>query len=224
MNARSCAVVFDLDGVLVDSESLQLAAWQRYVQTFGKNLPAELLPRLFGRRLIDAARVIVEALHLPVSPEDAARQRDDLFLASLPGNVRPIAGARELITALRERQRMLGLATSGHRRYVDLVLQELGLAGVFAAVVTGDDVRHGKPAPDCYRLVCERLGSPPERCVAIEDAPLGVAAAKAAGLHCLAVPNAHTAHLDGFQDADAVLPGLEAVLPWLEANGWLDGA
>ncbi len=224
MDARSCAFVFDLDGVLVDSESLQLAAWQRYVQTFGKSLPADLLPRLFGRRLVDAARVIVEELHLPVSPEDAARRRDELFLSSLPGNVRPMAGARELVAALQERQRTLGLATSGHRRYVDLVLRELGLAGAFAAVVTGDDVRRGKPAPDCYRLVCARLGYPPERCVAIEDAPLGVAAAKAAGLRCLAVPNAHTAHLDGFQQADAVLPGLDAVLPWLEENGWFDGA
>ncbi|MCX7623389.1 MAG: HAD family phosphatase [Thermomicrobium sp.] len=221
MGERLVAVVFDLDGVLVDSEALQLAAWQRYVGRFDRALPPELLPRLFGRRLVDAAALIVAELALPVSPEEAARERDALFLASLPGNVRPMPGARELVAALRARGLPLGLATSGHRRYVELVLSELGIADAFAAVVTGDDVVRGKPAPDCYQLAAARLGLPPNRCVAIEDAPLGVAAARSAGMRCIAVPNAHTGHLDGFHAADVVLPGLEAILPWLEATGWL---
>ncbi|MCX2726673.1 HAD family phosphatase [Thermomicrobium sp. 4228-Ro] len=221
MAERIAAVVFDLDGVLVDSEALQLAAWQCYVERWEKKLPATLLPRLFGRRLVDAASIIVEELGLPVAPDEAARERDALFLASLPGNVRPMPGAHELITGLRERGMRLGLATSGHRRYVQLVLVELGLADAFAAVVTGDDVARGKPAPDCYRLAASRLGVSPAACIAIEDAPLGVAAARAAGLRCIAVPNAHTAHLDGFAAADTVLPGLDAVLPWLESNGWI---
>lgn len=221
MGERLVAVVFDLDGVLVDSEALQLAAWQRYVGRFDRALPPELLPRLFGRRLVDAAALIVAELALPVSPEEAARERDALFLASLPGNVRPMPGARELVAALRARGLPLGLATSGHRRYVELVLSELGIADAFAAVVTGDDVVRGKPAPDCYQLAAARLGLPPERCVAIEDAPLGVAAARAAGLRCLAVPNDHTRHLGGLEAADAVLAGLDAVLPWLEESGWL---
>lgn len=221
MAERIAAVIFDLDGVLVDSETLQLAAWQRYVEQWGRVLPPALLPRLFGRRLVDAARIIVEELGLPVAPKEAARERDALFLASLPGNVRPMPGARELVTALRERGLPLGLATSGHRRYVELVLDELGLREAFTAVVTGDDVARGKPAPDCYLLAASRLGIVPAAGVAIEDAPLGVLAARAAGLRCIAVPNAHTAHLDGLAAADAVLPGLDAVLPWLEAHGWI---
>ncbi len=218
---RLAAIVFDLDGVLVDSESLQLAAWERYVARFGRALPTDLLPRLFGRRLIDAARIIVDTLGLPVDPLCAARERDELFLTSVPGNVQPMPGALELIAELHTRAVPLGLATSGHRQYVALVLGELGLADVFAAVVTGDDVTHGKPAPDCYRLAAARLACPPERCIAIEDAPLGVMAARAAGLHCIAVPNAHTRELGGFDAADALLPSLDAVLPWLERNGWL---
>jgi len=215
------AIVFDLDGVLVDSEPLQLAAWQRYVARFGLELPATILPRLFGRRLLDAARIIVEELALPVRPEEAARERDALFLATVPGNVRPMPGARELVGALQSRRLPLGLATSGHRLYVETVLTELGLSRAFTVVVTGDDVTRGKPAPDCYRRAVECLGLPPQRCVAIEDAPLGVAAARAAGLRCIAVPNTHTAQLDGFAAADVVLPSLDTVLPWLEAAGWL---
>lgn len=216
------AVIFDLDGVLVDSEALQLAAWEQYVARFAQRLPRELLPRLFGRRLADAARIIVAELALPVSPERAAQERDELFLASLPGNVRSMPGAHDLIAALRARGIPLGLATSGHQRYVHLVLAELGLDDAFSVLVTGDDVARGKPAPDCYVLAAARLGAQPGSCVAIEDAPLGVAAARAAGLRCLAVPNDHTRHIDGFAAADAILPGLDAVLPWLEANGWLE--
>ncbi|MFN3336243.1 MAG: HAD family hydrolase, partial [Thermomicrobium sp.] len=210
----------DLDGVLVDSESLQLAAWERYLARFGRPLPADLLPRLFGRRLIDAARIIVDTLGLPVDPLCAARERDELFLASVPGNIQPMPGARELITELHARAVPLGLATSGHQQYVALVLSELGLRDAFAAVVTGNDVIHGKPAPDCYRLAAARLRQPPEHCLAIEDAPLGVMAARAAGLHCIAVPNVHTRELSDFDAADVVLPSLDAVLPWLERTGW----
>ncbi len=215
------AVVFDLDGVLVDSESLQLAAWDRYLARFGKRLPSELAARLFGRRLQDTARILVTELDLPVSPEQAARERDELFLASLPGAVKPREGALELVSSLQSFGLPLGLATGGHRRYVDLVLQELGLSRAFAAIVTGEDVVRGKPAPDCYALAVRRLGVVANRAVAIEDAPLGVAAARAAGLRCLAVPNGHTESLPGFDRADAVLPDLAAVLPWLVQAGWL---
>ncbi len=218
---RLAAIVFDLDGVLVDSESLQLAAWEQYVAHFGRALPTDLLPRLFGRRLIDAARIIVDTLELPVDPLRAAQERDELFLASIPGNLQPMPGALELIAELRARSLLLGLATSGHRKYVSLVLGKLGLAETFAAIVTGDDVTRGKPAPDCYQLAAARLACPPEHCVAIEDAPLGVIAARTAGLRCIAVPNAHTCELSGFDAADAILPSLDAVLPWLVQTGWL---
>ncbi|MCS7050310.1 MAG: HAD hydrolase-like protein, partial [Thermomicrobium sp.] len=129
---RVIAVVFDLDGVVVDSEALQLAAWERYVGRFGRTLPDELLPRLFGQRLVDAARIIVEALALPVPPDEAARERDAIFLTHLPGNVRPMPGALELLATLHARAVPLGLATSGHRRYVQVVLNELGLTQTFA--------------------------------------------------------------------------------------------
>lgn len=215
------AIVFDLDGVLVDSEPLQLEAWEAYVARFGRRLPAELLPRLFGRRLIDAAHVLVREMALPVSPEQAAQERDELFLTLVPGRIRSRVGALELVAAFREVGLPVALATSGHRRYVDLVLRELGLMGAFAVQVTGDDVVCGKPAPDCYRLAVARLRVPAERAVAIEDAPLGVLSARAAGLRCLAVPNEHTRDVAGLEEADAVLPDLEQVWPWLEAAGWL---
>jgi beta-phosphoglucomutase-like phosphatase (HAD superfamily) len=102
------------------------------------------------------------------------------------------------------------LATSGERRYVEAVKRELNLDGVFDAVAVAEDVARGKPAPDVYLLAAERLGLPPAQCLVLEDAPNGVAAAKAAGMKCVAVPNEMTRSLD-LSTADAMLPSLMAV-------------
>lgn len=215
------AVVFDLDGLLVDSEPLQIAAWQAFLAGYGRRLEDGLLNELFGLRLRDSARLVIERLGLPLTLEQVLAGRDAIFLDSLAGRLRPMPGARELVTELAARGIPLALATSGHRHYVERALAEIGLAGAFPVHVTAEDVEQGKPAPDCYRLAAARLGLRPEACLALEDAPLGVRAARAAGLRCLAIPNEHTRSLPGLQEADAILPSLHEVLPWLEAHGWL---
>lgn len=209
------AVVFDLDGLLVDSEPLQIAAWDAFLARYGQRLDAAFLGELFGLRVWDSARVIGERFALPLTVDEIVAQRDDLFLASLADNLEPMPGARELIDALRHRGVPMALATSGHRRYVDAVLDQLGWADSFAVEVTGDMVTHGKPAPDIYLAAAEGLELSPASCLALEDAPHGVASAKAAGMICLAIPNAMTAALPGFDLADAVLDSLDDVLGWL---------
>jgi beta-phosphoglucomutase-like phosphatase (HAD superfamily) len=108
------------------------------------------------------------------------------------------------------------VATSGERRYVDAVVRELNLDGLFDAIAVAEDVERGKPAPDVYLLAARRLGLPPAQCLALEDAPNGVLAAKAAGMRCVAVPNEMTRSLD-LSAADARLPSLLAVCRNLEA-------
>jgi len=215
------AVVFDLDGLLVDSEPLQIAAWEAFLSRFGRSLDDGLVRQLFGLRLSDSARLVTARLGLPLTPEQVMAERDEIFLDSLSGRLRPMPGALELVAELARRRIPLALATSGHRRYVERALAEIGLADSFAVQVTAEDVERGKPAPDCYRLAAHRLGLPPRTCLALEDAPLGVRAACEAGLRCLAVPNAHTRSLPGLAEADALLPSLHQVLPWLENRGWI---
>jgi HAD superfamily hydrolase (TIGR01509 family) len=217
---RIHAVVFDLDGLLVDSESLQIAAWHAFLASYGARLDDGLVQEMFGLRLSDSARLVTERLALPLTTAEVIAQRDAIFLDSLSGRLRPMPGARELVAELTRRGIPLALATSGHRRYVERALAEIGLTDSFSVKVTAEDVERGKPAPDCYRLVANRLGLPPATCLALEDAPLGVHAARAAGLRCLAVPNEHTRSLPGLAQADAVLPSLHEVLPWLETLGW----
>ncbi|MCO5176770.1 MAG: HAD family phosphatase [Thermomicrobiales bacterium] len=208
------AVVFDLDGLLVDSEPLQAWAWDAYARQHGSELRADVLARMLGRRAVDAVQTFVADLALHVSPEVALRERDELFLAAVPGRIAAHSGAAELLAYLRERHIPLALATSGHRRYVDLALESAGLSGSFDVEVTGDQVTHGKPHPEIYLHACERLGIPPESALALEDAPNGVQAALAAGMICFSVPE--SADHSEIEDAHEILGSLRQVISMLE--------
>lgn len=208
------AVVFDLDGLLVDSEPLQAWAWDAYARQHGSELREDVLARMLGRRAVDAVQTFVSDLKLPVSPDVALRERDEIFLAAVPGKIVAHSGAAELIDYLRERRVPLALATSGHRRYVDLALESADLSGVFDIEVTGDQVTHGKPHPEIYQYACERLDTPPQSALALEDAPNGVRSAIAAGMICFAVPE--SADHSGIEDAHEVLGSLRQVISMLE--------
>jgi HAD superfamily hydrolase (TIGR01509 family) len=216
------AVVFDLDGLLIDSEPLQAWAWHEYIARFGAVMTPDILGRMLGLRAVDAVKIPIEMLDLPVDEATALRDRDDIFLAAVPGAIQAHAGARTLIDALKQRDIPLALATSGHRRYVDLALDSAGLTGLFDREVTAELVTRGKPHPDVYLRAAELLGQPPETCLALEDAPNGVTAAKAAGMRCFAIPGEHGSR-EGVADADAVLESLDEVIAELGRRGWLAG-
>ncbi len=215
------AVVFDLDGLLVDSEPVQIEAWRDFLATHDKTLDQALLNRLYGLRVWDTARVVIDELGLDMTVDQVVEQRDARFFELLPGRLVAMPGATEIVNTLYDLGVRLALATSGHRRYVDVALEALNLQGMFEIEVTGDMVERGKPAPDIYLAAAERLTLTPGSCVALEDAPNGIASAKAAGMSCLTVPNHMTADIDGFSQADAVLKSLNDVLPWLEYHASL---
>ncbi|HEX3724468.1 MAG TPA: HAD family phosphatase [Nitrolancea sp.] len=209
-------VIFDLDGLLVDSEPVQIEAWETFLARYHRSLSPGLLQRMFGLRIWDSARLLIDELALPLTVDEVVRERDALFFDLLPGRLLAMPGAVTTVHALAARSYRLALATSGHRLYVDIVLSELQLEGVFEAEVTGDMVTHGKPSPDIYLAAANQLALSPKVCVALEDAPIGIASSKAAGMTCLAIPNEMTRDLSGIELADAVLTGLDEVVPWLE--------
>lgn len=209
------AVLFDLDGLMADSEPLARWAWNQSLAAYGHHLDDEAYHAILGLRLSDSARVLCERFSLPVSPTQAAQERDRLFLEAVPTRLRARPGLYSLLDTLTERGLPLGVATSGHHRYVGLALQTLGIADRFQAIVTGDDVHRGKPAPDVYLAAAGQLRVNPIHCMALEDTPLGLAAARAAGMFCVAVPNADTASAD-FSAADFCFPSLDAVAAALD--------
>lgn len=209
------AVLFDFDGLLADSEPLQKAAWQAYLAQHNQPLDPALIDRMFGLRLAESAELVRSTLQLPMPVEQIMAERDTIFLASLAGALRPMPGALETVAAVRRMGFRTALATSGHRRYVPVALRELGLVDMFDTIVTGDMVAHGKPAPDIFLCAAQQLRVDPKHCVVVEDAPHGIAAAHAAGMFAIAIPNDMTRKLD-LSQADHVCSSLIEFRFWLE--------
>jgi HAD superfamily hydrolase (TIGR01509 family) len=180
-------VVFDLDGVLLESEIAWTRAetdlFARYGQPYG-DVEKRLL---IGGSLADTGRTLERLLDGVRTADQLVEELVELAAIEFARGVTPMPGAVELIDELRGR-RPIAVASNSLRRMVDLALEGSGLDGAFDAVIAGDEVPQPKPAPDIYLEAARRLGSPPERAVAIEDSPIGAAAARAAGMYVIGIP------------------------------------
>src|SRR5688572_10996419 len=179
------AVLFDVDGVLVDSYAAHRRSWQRLAAGEGLPFSEEDFRRAFGRTSRESI-----AYFWPGRASAAARldaRKEELFRAEVRERFPAMDGARELVQALHAAGFALALASSAPPENVELTIERLGVRDCFGAVVTGRDVSRGKPDPQVFLLAAERLGVPPARCVVVEDAPVGVAAAHAGGMKAVAL-------------------------------------
>ena len=210
------AIIFDLDGLMVDSEPLARAAWQTLLADYGHTLDEETVDTMLGLRLIDTSRLIKAKFGLPMGVEQIAERRSDLLLTSLPGNLQPMPGLFDLLQAVDARGLPRAVATSSPGFYARAALREIGVADGFVSIISGDMVSRGKPAPDIYLASAASLALPPDACLALEDSPNGLRAAKAAGMRCIAIPNELSADLD-LGEADEIMSSLSAVAERLDA-------
>jgi beta-phosphoglucomutase len=179
-------VVFDMDGVIVDSHPSHRTAWKQFLQSIGRpRTDSEIDFILDGRKREEILRHFLGEL----SPEEIRDygNRKDQMLRELGSQSQPIDGAIEFLVELRQAGVAMGLATSAARNRVEATLSELGIKDYFDAIVTGDDVPIGKPDPSIYRLAAARLQESPMQLLAFEDAVSGVQAAVSAGLRCVGV-------------------------------------
>ncbi|NUW45934.1 HAD family phosphatase [Nonomuraea rhodomycinica] len=179
--------MFDLDGVLVDSEPVWEEVRRAYVADHGGTWRPETQSRLMGMSTQEWAAYLHE-LGVPLPPEEIARQVVDAMAARYREAIPFMPAARAAVRRLAERH-TLGLASSSPRRLIDVVLDAAGLDDCFAATVSTEEVPRGKPAPDGYLEAAARLGVDPRACVAVEDSSNGLRSAYAAGMRVVAVPH-----------------------------------
>jgi len=188
MASPVAAVAFDLDGVLIDSEPVWEEVRRAYVAEHGGRWQPDSQRRLMGMSTAEWAGYLSEELGVDRAPEVVATEVLDRMAERYGDRPPLLEGAVAAVGRLAERW-PLGLASSSPRRLIGLVLQVSGLAGQFGAVVSTEEVAHGKPAPDAYLEVAARLGADPRGCAAVEDSSNGVRSAAAAGMRVIAIPS-----------------------------------
>jgi len=184
-------IIFDLDGVLLDTEKLYTEATQNVVGEYGKTFDWSLKSLMMGRDEREAAELLVKTLELPITA-DEYRRRTVPIAERLFTTAAELPGAEAFVAKLVERGHSLAVGTSSTRRLYDLKTSHLPWFSHFSAVVSGDhpEVRALKPAPDIFLAAARAIAGDPARCLVIEDSPAGVLAARAAGMSVIAIPDA----------------------------------
>lgn len=202
MKKKPRAAVFDCDGLLLDTEDCWTLGEKELFAAYGLEFTPEHKRRLLGTSSEAAGRVLAELLDRPGEEERLAAERLERCWEKVVRGARPRPGAAELLERLRGRI-PVGLASNSPRALVLEALETAGIDG-FDVIVGGDEVRKPKPAAEIYTTACERLGISPRDSVALEDSPVGVAAARAAGLYVIGVPSQPGIALDADMVADSL--------------------
>lgn len=185
--------IFDMDGLLLDTEKFYTVVQQKILQRFGKEFTWELKAKMMGKKALEAARTLVDTLQLQdqLTPEEFVREREHMLDAMFPES-ELMPGAERLILHLKASGVPICVATSSHRRHFERkTTKHTALFSLFDHIVTGDMVSEGKPAPDIFLSAAAKWSVAPQpgACLVFEDAPSGVAAACAAGMQCVMVPD-----------------------------------
>ena len=190
---RCRAVIFDMDGVLTDSEPAFHAAANDILARYGKHISLQEYRQFIGVETPQMWRRLIALRDVPITVEEAVREYEAPLMARLREPRPPLPHARALLDELRRRRVPLALCSSSYRRWVDVILASAGLAPDFDAIVTGDMVARTKPDPEPYARAASMLGVAPDACLALEDSASGVRSASAAGCRVVQVRATATA-------------------------------
>lgn len=212
------AVIFDMDGVLIESEEVWDAVREAYVRERGGRYDEEIQRAMMGMSSHEWSRYLHETAGLAESPDTINAEIVERMLAAYREQLPLVDGAVAAVERLAARY-PLAVASSSNRPLIDAVLDGSGLQGFFRATVSSEEVARGKPAPDVYLEAARRLGVAPERCAAIEDSHSGIRSARAAHMRVVAIPNpTYPPDADALAQADAVIRSLEELTPELLAS------
>lgn len=215
------AVIFDLDGLMIDSERFHFEAIVALVTRYGKKANEAWFESMIGMDNIACAKIVIAETNIPLTPETYIKEIYDIILEILPDICQPNPGLNVVIDELIAADMKLGVASNSHRSYVSAALSCLGIIDLYDCIVSADDVQKAKPAPDVYLAAAHCLGIEPHQCLALEDSPVGMMAALNAGMPCAVIPSPHVAEAH-FSEATFIFSSLEEFnrsLPEILSNG-----
>ncbi|KAJ9076873.1 hypothetical protein DSO57_1022077 [Entomophthora muscae] len=223
-NIKITHCIFDMDGLLLDTERVYSEVTSEIVGRYGKEFTWELKSKMMGRVGSEAAELLVKELQIPLTAEEYLNERNQKHIAKFP-TCRPLPGVERFIKHLKKNGIPIAVGTSSHRHAYDLkVSQNQELFSLFDAIVVGDhpSIVNGKPAPDIFIEAARQIGNPdPSNCLVFEDAPVGVEAGTRAGMHVIWIPDprlqeslSHLPNalqtLNSMEDFDPITVGLPA--------------
>lgn len=200
------AIIFDMDGLMIDSERLYRQAQQDIAGQFNKIMTEEMRMRMMGRKPIESLRLFVKELDIPMDPAELLEVRNNVMRDKLKNDLVPMPGLTHIIDTFHEKLK-LAICTGAQKEFLDIVVDQLGIRNKFTVLQNSDDIEKGKPDPEIYLKTCQRLKLNPQECIVLEDSLNGVLAGKQAGCYVIAVPSEYTRDQD-FQAADYIAENL----------------
>jgi HAD superfamily hydrolase (TIGR01509 family) len=208
------ALLFDMDGLMIDSERLYFDCERQIAARFNKTVNDRTLWKMMGRKPIESISIFIHELGLNEKPEVILELRDSIMREKLENDVVPMPGLFEIIDRFYRRME-LAIATGAPQEFLDIVLDRLGLREKFSMCQTSDNIRNGKPHPETYQKTCQRLGFKSSDCIVLEDSSNGVVSGKGAGCYTIAVPSVYSQGQD-FSMADFSAENLIAAREHIE--------
>jgi|SRR3989344_2188058 len=204
------AVIFDMDGVIIDSESIQSKAFEEVLKEYDKRPIHNKygIVQTVGIRAKENWERLKELYHIDEKIEILITKRRKIYQKLIQSECKPMPGLLPALDFLKRHKLKLAIASSSNKKNINIVLSKLDIVHYFSVVVSGEEIVNGKPNPDIFLETVKRLHAEPKECIVIEDAESGILAAKAAGMKVIAVPNKYTKHHD-FSKSDIVVDSLD---------------
>lgn len=197
---------------MVNSDPLHKESWEVLMKRYGYNfydIPEKIRNGFIGIRIIDVLEKVIEYFKIKTSPEELSKHREKIFLKAVKEKLEPMPGLFKSLNLFKNKFK-IAIASSGTKVYLDRVIEKFNIKDNFNVVISGDDVKFGKPNPEIYLLTSRRLGLKPEECLVLEDSTHGIEAAKSAGCRCIAIRNSNTLPQD-ISRADIALNSLNEI-------------
>lgn len=205
------AVAFDLDGTLIDNNQYHFITWQEFYRKRNRELTMDEYKAFFnGRTMTDCVKYVFQQPDMPAEEiERYTNEKESLYREIYAAHIKPIPGLLALLELLEQAQIPMVIATSGIQDNIDFLFSHIPIKRYFKRVIKGSDITHGKPHPEIYQLAARELGLPAEKCIAFEDATVGIASAGGAGMKVAALTTTHTP--EELVSADRIIKDYEEI-------------